>query len=367
MTVAIAERTRARQPQRRHRFLGVPVAPLTHRRLSNFRANRRGWWSLWIFLILFVVSLFAEFVANSKPIVVSYDGALYWPIFQAYPETTFGGEFPTEADYNDPYVVELIEADGWMIKPPIGYNHLSVAWDLPQPAPSPPDSDHWLGTDDQARDVAARLVYGFRISILFGLTLTLFSTLIGVAVGALQGYFGGWFDLIFQRFMEIWSGLPQLFLLIILAAMITPNFWWLLGIMLLFSWMSLVGVVRAEFLRARNFDYVRAARALGVGDGTIMFRHLLPNAMVATLTFLPFILSGSITTLTALDFLGFGLPPGSASLGELLAQGKANLQAPWLGLTGFFAIAIMLTLLVFVGEAVRDAFDPRREQAGFGR
>jgi microcin C transport system permease protein len=345
-----------RPPMRRSRFLGMPVAPLTKRRLDSFRANRRGWWSLWIFLLLFVVSLFAEFVANSKPIVVSYDGAFYWPIFQAYPETTFGGELPTETDYNDPYVVRLIEDGGWMVKPPVRYNHMSVAWDLPQPAPSPPDAQHWLGTDDQARDVTARLVYGFRISVLFGLTLTILSTIIGVAAGALQGYFGGWTDLLLQRFMEIWSGLPQLFLLIILAAIITPNFWWLLGIMLLFSWMSLVGVVRAEFLRARNFD-----------DGTIMFRHLLPNAMVATLTFLPFVLSGSITTLTALDFLGFGLPPGSASLGELLAQGKANLQAPWLGLTGFFAIAIMLTLLVFVGEAVRDAFDPRKHQGGFGR
>jgi microcin C transport system permease protein len=251
-----------------------------------------------------------------------------------------------------------------MIKPVIPYNHHTVAWDLPQPAPSPPDAQHWLGTDDQARDVTARLIYGFRISVLFGLVLTVFSSIIGVAAGAIQGYFGGWTDLLFQRFMEIWSGLPVLYLLIILASVVEPNFWWLLGIMLLFSWMSLVGVVRAEFLRARNFDYVRAARALGVSNAIIMLRHMLPNAMVATITFLPFILSGSITTLTALDFVGFGLPPGSASLGELLAQGKANLQAPWLGLTGFFTLAVMLSLLVFIGEAVRDAFDPRKRVLG---
>ena len=247
-----------------------------------------------------------------------------------------------------------------MIWPLIRFNHQTVSWDLDKPAPSPPDAAHWLGTDDQARDVVARLIYGFRISVLFGLTLTFFSTIVGVAAGAVQGYFGGWTDLLFQRFMEIWSGLPTLYLLIILASVVEPNFWWLLGLLLLFSWMGLVGVVRAEFLRARNFDYVRAARALGAEDGVIMRRHVLPNAMVATITFLPFILSGSITSLTALDFLGFGLPAGSASLGELLAQGKANLQAPWLGLTGFFAVGIMLMLLVFIGEAVRDAFDPRK-------
>jgi len=334
--------------------------PLTRRRLHAFRANRRGFWSLWIFAALFVASLGAELIANDRPILVYYDGAFYAPVLKAYPETAFGGEFETAADYRDPHVRALIEARGWMVKPLVPYNHRTVAWDLPQPAPSPPDRQHWLGTDDQARDVTARLIYGFRISVLFGLTLTLFSTVIGVAAGAVQGYLGGWTDLLFQRFMEIWSGLPVLYLLIILASVVEPNFWWLLGIMLLFSWMSLVGVVRAEFLRARNFDYVRAARALGVPEPAIMFRHVAPNAMVATLTFLPFILSGSITTLTALDFIGFGLPPGSASLGELLAQGKANLQAPWLSLTGFFALAIMLSLLVFVGEAVRDAFDPRK-------
>ena len=361
VAIAAREGTPAQIPFRQERFFGIPITPLTRRRLRSFRANRRGFWSLWIFLALFLISLLAEFIANDKPGVVYYDGAIYFPVFKAYPETTFGGEFKTEAAYGDPYVRKLIEAKGWMLRPIIPYGNRTVAWDLPQPAPSPPDRQHWLGTDDQARDVAARLIYGFRISVLFGLVLTVFSSVVGVVAGAVQGYFGGWVDLAFQRFMEIWSGLPVLYLLIILASMVEPNFWWLLGIMLLFSWMSLVGVVRAEFLRARNFDYVRAARALGVSNPTIMFRHMLPNAMVATLTFLPFILSGSITTLTALDFIGFGLPPGSASLGELLAQGKANLQAPWLALTGFFTIALMLSLLVFVGEAVRDAFDPRRK------
>ncbi|MFQ5774157.1 MAG: ABC transporter permease [Kiloniellaceae bacterium] len=348
----------------RDSFLGKRISPLTRRRLHNFRANRRGFWSLWIFLALFTASLFAEFIANEKPILVLYEDEIYVPIFKAYAETTFGGEFETEADYRDPYVADLIDRHGWMVWPLVPYNHRTVAWDLPTPAPSAPDAEHWLGTDDQARDVTARLVYGFRISVLFGLVLTVFSTIVGVTAGAVQGYFGGWIDLLFQRFMEIWSGLPTLYLLIIMASIVEPNFWWLLGIMLLFSWMSLVGVVRAEFLRVRNFDYVRAARALGVSNPVIMFRHVLPNAMVATLTFLPFVLSGSITTLTALDFIGFGLPPGSASLGEILAQGKANLQAPWLGLTGFFTIAVMLSLLVFIGEAVRDAFDPRKLFAG---
>jgi len=346
------------------RLFGHKLSPLTQRRLRNFRANRRGYWSLWIFLVLFVVALFAEFVANDKPFLVSHQGELYVPAFKAYPETTFGGDFETEADYRDPYVTQLIETDGWMIWPIVRYNYRTVAWDLPVPAPAPPDSEHWLGTDDQARDVVARLIYGFRISVLFGLTLTFFSSIVGIAAGAVQGYFGGWLDLLFQRFIEIWSGLPTLYLLIILASLIEPNFWLLLGLLLLFSWMGLVGVVRAEFLRVRNFDYVRAARALGVSHAVIMFRHVLPNAMVATITFLPFILSGSIVQLTSLDFLGIGLPPGSASLGELLAQGKANLQAPWLGLTGFFAIAVMLSLLIFVGEAVRDAVDPRKLLAG---
>jgi microcin C transport system permease protein len=342
-------------------FLGFRLTPLTQRRLRNFRANRRGYVSLWIFLVLFGASLFAELIANDKPILIRYDGGLYFPVFVVYPETTFGGFFETEADYRDPEVMKLIaEKDGRVVWPLIPYSYHTVNLNLDRPSPAPPSAENWLGTDDQARDVVARLIYGFRISVLFGLALTFFSSIIGVAAGAVQGYFGGRVDLYFQRFLEIWSGLPELFLLIILASVVTPNFWWLLGLTVLFGWTRLVGVVRAEFLRARNFDYVRAARALGVDNVTIMRRHLLPNAMVATLTLLPFVLNGSIVTLTSLDFLGFGLPPGSPSLGELLAQGKTNLQAPWLGLTAFFSIAIMLTLLIFVGEAVRDAFDPRK-------
>ena len=342
------------------RFLFWRITPLTRRRLLNFRANRRGWVSLWLFLGLFFFSLFAEFIANDKPLLIRFDGGWYLPVFASYPETAFGGEFATDTDYRDPFVRKLITAKGWMVWPLIPYSYQTINYDLPVPAPAPPSAENWLGTDDQGRDVAARLIYSFRISVLFGLTLTLFSSLIGVAAGAVQGFFGGLTDLMFQRFIEIWSGMPTLYLLIILSSVVTPNFWWLLALLLLFSWMSLVPVVRAEFLRARNFDYVRAARALGAGDITIMVKHMLPNAMVATLTFLPFILNGSITTLTALDFLGFGLPPGSPSLGELLAQGKNNLQAPWLGLTAFIVLATMLSLLIFIGEAVRDAFDPRK-------
>ncbi len=339
----------------------IRLTPLTRRRLQRFRSNRRGWWSLWIFVILFITTLLAEVIANDKPFVVYFKGEIYFPIVKAYPETTFGGDFLTEADYRNPYLSELIERDGWALWPIVRYHHRTVAWDLPVPAPAPPDRNHWLGTDDQARDVLARVIYGFRISVLFGFALTFISAIIGVSAGAVQGYFGGWLDLIFQRFIEIWSGLPILYLLIILASVVEPNFWWLLGLLLLFSWMGFVGVVRAEFLRARNFEYVRAAQALGVSNLAIMFRHLLPNAMVATITFIPFTLAGSVTVLTSLDFLGIGLPPGSASLGELLAQGKANLQAPWLGLTGFFTIALMLTLLILISEAVRDAFDPRKQ------
>jgi len=342
------------------RLLGVRVSPMTRRRLQNFRANGRGYWSFWVFLVLFVLSLFAEFIANDRPLVIEYDGAYYFPIFSVYTEREFGGEFPTEAEYRDPFVQDLINEKGWMIWPLIPYSYDTINYDLPVPAPAPPSWDNWLGTDDQGRDVVARVIYGFRISVLFGLALTALSSVVGVAAGAVQGYFGGLTDLLFQRFIEIWQSLPVIFLLIILSSVVAPNFWWLLGLMLLFSWTQLVGVVRAEFLRARNFDYVRAARALGATDGVVMVKHVLPNAMVATLTFLPFILNGSITTLTALDFLGFGLPPGSPSLGELLAQGKGNLQAPWLGLTAFFVLATMLSLLIFVGEAVRDAFDPRK-------
>jgi microcin C transport system permease protein len=341
--------------------LGLRLSPLAQRRLANFRANRRGWWSFWIFLTLFVLSLFAELIANDRPLLVRYDGRFYVPVLVAYPETTFGGIFETEADYRDPEVALLIEERGWMLWPPIPYRYDTVVKDLPGGrAPSPPSGQNCLGTDDQARDVTARIIYGFRISVLFGLTLTVLSTIVGIAAGAVQGYFGGWVDLGMQRFMEIWGGLPVLFLLIIMSSLIVPGFWTVLGLMLLFSWMSLVDLVRAEFLRARNFDFVRAARALGVGNVTIMFRHILPNAMVSSLTFLPFLLNGSITTLTSLDFLGFGMPPGSPSLGELLQQGKNNLQAPWLGISGFVVLGTTLSLLVFVGEAVRDAFDPSK-------
>ena len=334
--------------------------PIMRRRRDAFIRNRRGFWSLWMFLLLLLVTLFAEGLANDKPLLVRYDEGWYVPVLRSYAETEFGGEFATEADYRDPFVQELItEKDGWLFWPPIPFSYDTVNYALPSPAPSPPTADNWLGTDDQGRDVTARLIYGFRISVLFGLVLTVLSSIIGVAAGAVQGYFGGVTDLLFQRFIEIWSGMPQLYLLIILSNVIVPSFWWLMLIMLLFSWMALVGVVRAEFLRGRNLEYVRAARALGMSHGRIMFRHILPNAMVATLTFLPFILAGSVTTLTALDFLGFGLPPGNPSLGELLAQGKDNLHAPWLGITAFIVIGLQLSLLVFIGEGVRDALDPR--------
>jgi microcin C transport system permease protein len=339
----------------------VTLSPINRRRWQNFKANKRGFYSVWIFLFLFIVTLFAEFLANDKPLLLKYDGGYYMPVFTTYPETAFGGEFQTEADYRDPFVQDLIaKKDGWILWPPIRYSYRTINLNLPEPAPAHPSAENLLGTDDQGRDVLARVIYGFRISVLFGLVLTLFSSIVGIAAGAVQGFFGGWIDLLFQRFIEIWNSIPTLYLLIILASVIEPSFWFLLGIMLLFSWVSLVGVVRAEFLRGRNFEYILAARALGLSNAKIMFKHLLPNAMVATLTFMPFILNGSITTLTSLDFLGFGLPPGSPSLGELLAQGKNNLQAPWLGLTAFFVIAIMLSLLIFVGEAVRDAFDPRK-------
>ena len=338
------------------------MTPINQRRIANFKMNRRGFWSLWIFLTLFILSLLAELIANDQPLIVKYQSNFYFPVVKEYYETEFGGEFQSAADYKDPYVQELIaeKGEGWIIWPPIPYNHRSINYDLPVPAPSPPSAENILGTDDQGRDVFARVIYGFRISILFALVLTITSSIIGVVAGALQGFYGGKVDLYFQRFIEIWSGLPVLFLLIILASIVEPNFWWLLGIMLLFSWMSLVDVVRAEFLRGRNLEYVRAARALGVSNQQIMFRHILPNAMVATLTFMPFIFNGGIVTLTALDFLGFGLPPGSASLGELIAQGKDNLHAPWLGLSAFMTLSVMLTLLIFIGEAIRDAFDPRK-------
>ncbi|NCO02748.1 MAG: ABC transporter permease [Alphaproteobacteria bacterium] len=338
----------------------MTFSPITQRRLAQFKANKRGLWSFWIFLGLLLLCLSAEFVANDKPLLISYDGGLYAPVFKNYPETKFGGDFETEADYRDPFVADLINAKGYMIWPPIRFSYDTINYDLPTPAPSAPTAENIFGTDDQGRDVAARVIYGFRISVLFGLALTIISSIIGITAGAFQGYYGGRLDLIMQRFIEVWSSLPSLYILIIFSAMFVPGFWTLLLILLLFSWVSLVDVVRAEFLRTRNFDYVKAANALGVSNLTIMRRHVLPNAMVATLTLMPFILTGSITALTSLDFLGLGLPPGSASLGELLAQGKNNLQAPWLGITAFLSLAIMLSLLTFIGEAVRDAFDPRK-------
>ena len=336
------------------------LSPLNKRRLDNFKSNKRGCYSFWIFTLLFLISIFANFIANDKPLLIKYNNQIYFPVIKEYSETLFGGDFETEADYRDPYVKELINNNGWMIWPIIPYTYNTIIRDLAVPAPAPPSKKNWLGTDDQARDVLARLIYGFRISIVFGFILTLFSSLIGILAGAVQGYFGGLIDLLGQRFLEIWSGIPVLYLIIIIGSIIIPSFWSLLFLLLLFSWMTLVGLVRAEFLKARNFDYVKAARCLGMTNGRIMFKHILPNAMVSTITFLPFIMAASITTLTSLDFLGFGLPPGSPSLGELLNQGKNNLQAPWLGITGFITISIMLTLLVFIGEAVRDAFDPRK-------
>lgn len=339
----------------------MALSAINQRRLENFKANRRGYISMYLFLGLFILSLFAEVLANDKPLLISYEDELYTPFLVTYPETAFGGDFETEADYRDPFVADLIkEAGGWVLWPPIRYSYTTINYDLKSPAPSSPDSENWLGTDDQGRDVLARVIYGYRISVAFGLILTILSSIIGVAAGAVQGYFGGLTDLIFQRFLEIWGGMPSLYILIILAAMIEPTFLILLFLLLLFSWPSLVGVVRAEFLRSRNFDYVRAARALGVRDSVIIFKHLLPNSMVSALTFLPFILTGSIVSLTSLDFLGLGLPPGSPSLGELLAQGKANLQAPWLGVTAFMVLSIMLTLAFFMQEGIRDAFDQRK-------
>ena len=338
----------------------MKLSPLNKRRLQNFKSNKRGFYSFWIFSFLFIVSIVADFIANDKPLLIKFDQEYYFPIINEYPEIIFGGDFETEADYRDPYVIKLIEDKGWIIMPLIPYTYNTIIRDLDVPAPAPPSKKNWLGTDDQARDVLARLIYGFRISILFGFTLTFFSMIIGVSAGAIQGYFGGRIDLFFQRFIEIWSAIPTLYVLIILASIVQPNFWWLLMILLFFSWMGYVGVVRAEFLRARNLDYVRAAKALGVSNYTIMFRHLLPNATVATITFLPFSLSASVTALSGLDFLGFGLPPGSASLGEMVNQGRNNLHAPWLGLTSFFTLGLMLGLLVFVGEAIRDSLDPRK-------
>lgn len=370
------------------------LSPINQRRWINFKSNRRGYWSLWLFLALFIFSLGAEFVANDKPIVVRYKGETLFPVLVDYPESKFGG-FLAITDYKDPVILDEIEKNGWMLWPPIRHSYKSSNKDFPgtkgasgvcigYPAPppwasraelceAPPEqlerfnalgNRNWLGTDDQGRDVVARVIYGYRLSILFGLLLTILSAAIGITAGAVQGYFGGWVDLIFQRVLDIWTSIPSLYVLLIISGVFVPGFWILLGILLLFQWVSLVGLVRAEFLRGRNFEYIRAARALGLSNTKIMFKHLLPNAMVATLTLLPFKLSSSVQALTALDFLGLGLPPGSPSLGELLLQGKGNLQAPWLGLTAFFSLAILLSLLIFIGEAVRDALDPRKTFAG---
>jgi microcin C transport system permease protein len=341
----------------------MTLSPIIRRRLAIFRAHRRGLWSFRIFAVLFILSLFAEFIANDRPLLIHTDNHWFCPVLVDYSEDAFGADLlPTEADYTDPELAERINAHGWMLWPPIPHSYNSVVKNLPVPAPAPPSWQNLLGTDDQARDVVARVIYGFRISVLFGFTLTIISSVVGVAAGAVQGFYGGLTDLLFQRFIEIWGGMPQLYLLIILSSIITPSFWILLVFLLLFSWMSLTSVVRAEFLRGRNLEYVRAAQALGVSDVAVMWRHILPNAMVATLTFLPFILSGSVTILASLDFLGFGLPPGSPSLGELVSQGKDNLQSPWLAIIAFVVLGGTLTLLIFIGEAVRDAFDPRRVQ-----
>ena len=336
----------------------VQLSSLNKRRWINFKNNRRGYFSLWLFSFIFFTTLFAEFIANDKPLLIFYKSEFYTPIFHIYPETTFNGEFELEIDYRQKYARELIEPYGWMLWAPIRYSYDTINY--ARVAPASPTFDNILGTDDQGRDVMARVIYGFRISVLFGLILTLFSSLTGLGVGAIQGFYGGKIDLFGQRFIDVWSGMPNLYLLIILSSFFEPGFWWLLVIMFLFSWIALVDLARAEFLRGRNLEYVRAARALGMNDIRLMYHHILPNAMIATVTFMPFILTGAITTLTSLDFLGFGLPAGSPSLGELIAQGKNNLQAPWLGITAFLVMSVMLTLLVFIGEATRDALDPQK-------
>ena len=367
----------------------MALSPLNQRRWRNFTRNRRAFWSLWIFAVVFTLSLFAEFLANDKPILVNYRGEMYMPIFNFYAETEFGGDFQTEAAYRDPEVkclivsggleecfddsegiVEQIDEgsfdtstdgfeQGWAVWPPIPYSYDSAV-DRPGAAPLPPNGENLLGTDGTKRDVLARVIHGFRLSIVFTLLVTGLSTIIGITAGAVQGFFGGWLDLIFQRVIEIWTSTPSLYVIIIMFAILGRSFWLLVFLLVLFSWTALVGVVRAEFLRARNLEYVRAARALGVGNVTIMFRHMLPNAMVATLTMLPFLITGTISSLAVLDFLGFGLPSSAPSLGELTLQAKQNLQAPWLAFTAFFTFAIMLSLLVFIFEGIRDAFDPRK-------
>ncbi len=367
--MSIAERTADIAPaappplDTRDTFLGMRVTPLTRRRLDLFRRNHLAFWSLWVFAAIFLISLFAEFLCNDRPLLIRYDGAFYTPIFTAYSEKEFGGFFEGEAEYRDPVVRDMIEDKGWILWPPVRFDYRTINYDLQRPAPSPPSAVNWLGTDDQARDVVARVVYGIRISILFGFSVVIVSSIIGIVAGATQGYWGGRWDLYFQRFMEIWGSVPTLYVIIILASVITPTFMVLLGIFLLWSWMGLVGLVRTEFIRARNFDYVRAARALGASDWVVMLRHILPNAMVSSMTMLPFMLSGSVTLLSGLDFIGYGLPVGSPSLGELVLQARNNLHAPWLGFTAFLTLGSLLMLLVFIGEGVRDAFDPRKNVA----
>jgi microcin C transport system permease protein len=338
----------------------ITLSAITKRRLQQFKANKRGYYSFWLFIALSIFTLGSSFIANDRPLVVCYKKSLYFPVFKDYPETTFGGTFETTTNFRDQFIKSQIKKEGWLLFPIVPFNAQTVNYELNVPAPSPPSSSNWLGTDDQGRDVLARLLYGMRTSILFGLVLTFFSAIIGVTIGAIQGYFGGKIDLIGQRILEVWSGLPMLYLLIILSSMIEPNISWLLAILLLFSWIPLVSVVRAEFFRTRSLEYVKAAEALGVPTWRIILRHMLPNAMVAAMTYIPFMLNSAITLLTSLDFLGFGLPPGSASLGELITQGKNNIQAPWLGFSAFFSISILLSLLIFIGEAVRDAFDTRK-------
>lgn len=338
----------------------MSVSELNKRRAANFKANKRGYYSLMIFLTLFILSLLSEFIANDKPILIKYKDSFYSPVFKDYPETVFGGIFDSVTDYRDPFITKEINDNGWILWPLVEFSYETINFGREESHPAPPNAENILGTDDRGRDVFARVLYGFRLCVLFGLTLAIFSSIVGIVAGVIQGYFGGLVDLMFQRFMEIWGSIPTLFLLLILASLIEPSFWILLFFTLLFSWMGLVGVVRAEVLRVRNFDYVMAAKSLGVSEWKIMMRHILPNSLVSTVTFLPFIISGAITTLTSLDFLGLGMPNGSPSLGEILSQGKANLQAPWLGLTGFFVVGILLSLLVFVGEAARDALSPNK-------
>lgn len=341
---------------------GRDAAPTPGRRAwLRFRANPRAWWSLWVFAVLFVLSLMAELIANDRPLLVRYEGQLYVPLLKAYPETTFGGVFETEADYHDPFVIQRLTTGGnWMLRTPIPFGYSSINYYTEHPLPAPPSADNWLGTDDRGRDVLARLIYGFRLSVLFGLALTAIGLVLGLVTGALQGYLGGRFDLAFQRFIEIWGSMPELYLLIIFSSIFSPSIWLLLILLSLFGWMGLSDYVRAEFLRGRNLEYVTAARALGVSDASIMWRHLMPNAMTPVLTFLPFRLSGAILALTSLDFLGLGVPPSTPSLGEILSQGKENIEAWWLSISAFGVLVGLMVLLIFIGEGLREAFDTRK-------